>query len=229
MKAGKRRHFVNKNTRLGRGAEGEYYMEYVSGGLTFPRNIFNAPKLKMAAYLASKLPDKAKVLDAGCGAGYVSDGLAGRLELTGIDIEKAAIDFCKKHRKGKFLVANLEKLPFRKDYFDLIIFTNTIEHLEDPGITLSELKRVLKPNGKLFVTTENCSNIFWLILEQTWYRVFGGPCKPFLHEVHPQRYTPSLLRKHLSDYFKIEKISTAILGMEFLAVVKKPISKVKDA
>lgn len=218
-----------KQKRLGRGAEGQYYMEYVSGGLTFPRNIFNAPKLKMAARLASKLPDKAKVLDAGCGAGYVSSGLAGRLDLTGVDIEKAAIKFCQKNRQGKFLIANLEKLPFKNNYFDLVIFTNTIEHLEDPSLSLSELKRVLKPNGKLFVTTENCSNIFWLILEQTWYRIFGGPCKPFLKEVHPQRYTPQLLRKHLTTYFKIEKISTAILGMEFLAVVKKAVVKGKNA
>lgn len=202
--------------------KGEYYMDYVSGGLTFPRNIFNAPKIKTAAFLAAQLPNGAQVLDAGCGAGYVSADLEPRLKLTGVDIEREAVEFCKKHRRGKFIQANLEDLPFEKNSFDLIIFTNTIEHLENPHLALSQLKQVLKPGGKLFVTTENYNNIFWLILEQTWFRFFGGPCKPYLRQVHPQRYTQQILHDHLSEHFKVENLSQAILGMELLAVAAKP-------
>lgn len=210
-----------KNKRLGRGAQGEYYMDYVANGLTFPRNIFNSPKVKTAAFLASQLPDNHHVLDAGCGSGYVSEGMAARLNLTGVDIEQASVDFCRKNRKGKFVQSNLEALPFKDSTFDLIIFTNTIEHLEDPFPVLKELKRVLKPKSKIFVTTENCDNFFWVMLEHTWYRFFGGPCKPFLKEVHPQRYTPKMLEEHLSKYFVVESLRQKILGMELLAVGSK--------
>jgi ubiquinone/menaquinone biosynthesis C-methylase UbiE len=211
----------NDQSRLGRGEKGEYYLDYNAKSLTFPRNVFHAPKLKKAVDLAAVLPDQAQVLDAGCGSGYVSDGLAPRLNLTGVDIEATAIAFCQEHRTGSFLEADLTKLPFSDNTFDLVFFTNTIEHLEDPHPVLCELARVLKPDGQLLVTTENCANIFWLILEHTWYRMFGGPCKPYMREVHPQRYTPRMLREHLSQHLKVDRIEQAVLGMELIAVVQK--------
>jgi ubiquinone/menaquinone biosynthesis C-methylase UbiE len=210
----------NKN-RLGRGENNEYYFSYNQKSLTFPRNIFHSPKLRATKALAKELPDESFVLDAGCGAGYVSVGLAPRLNLIGVDIEKEAIQFCQKNRKGKFLQANLSKLPFQDNTFELIIFTNTIEHLEYPEEVLKELRRVLKPGGKLLVSTENCSSLLWVILENTWYRFFGGPCKPFLKEVHPQRYTPKSLENQLEKFFKIVSFKKAIFDMELLVVGEK--------
>lgn len=207
--------------RMGRGANDEYYLDYIKGSLTFPRNIFHAPKLRTAKNLAAALPNGAQVLDAGCGAGIVSAGMAPRLKLTGVDIEEASIDYCKKNRPGEFICSPLESMPFPDDHFDLILFTNAIEHLEDPHPALQELTRVLKPGGTLFITTENCANIFWLILEQTWYRFFGGPCKPYKPEVHPQRYTPAMLRRHLVAHLKVKQLSQAMFGMELLVMATK--------
>lgn len=211
----------DQKKRLGRGEKDEYYLDYNAKSLTFPRNIFHAPKLKIAARLAAGLPAGARVLDAGCGAGYVSNGLAPRLELTGVDIEAEAVAFCKKHCQGEYLQADLSKLSFAENTFDLIFFTNTIEHLEYPHPILAELARVLKPGGTLLVSTENCANIFWVFLEHTWYRCFGGPCKPYLREVHPQRYTPRCLTGQLEQYFHIKQLIKAVLGMELIAVVTK--------
>jgi ubiquinone/menaquinone biosynthesis C-methylase UbiE len=196
-------------------------LDYNAESLVFPRNIFHAPKLRTAASLAAALPDHARVLDAGCSTGYVSQGLAPRLLLIGVDIEDEAVAFCRSRRQGEFIQARLETLPFPDNHFPLILFTNTIEHLEDPHPALAELARVLQPQGRILITTENCANLFWLLLEQTWYRVFGGPCKPYLHEVHPQRYTPTLLREHLSAHFQIERMTKAVLGMELLVVAGK--------
>ena len=51
----------------------------------------------------------------------------------------------------------IEKLPtnYEKDYFDLITFIETIEHLKDDMLesTLKEMKRILKPGGKIIITT----------------------------------------------------------------------------
>jgi SAM-dependent methyltransferase len=209
-------------TRLGRGAEGEYYLQYNAESMTFPRNVFHQPKLKAVKQLAAALPDGARVLDAGCSTGYVSSGLYPRLKLTGVDIEKEAVAFCRARRQGEFIEADLSKLPFSGQAFDLILFTNTIEHLEDPHPILNELTRVLKPGGKMLITTENCANVFWLILEQTWYRVFGGPCKPYMHEVHPQRYTPKLLRRHVDAHLPVVSLQRAMLGMELVLIAEKP-------
>ena len=211
-----------KRRRLGRGATGEYYLQYNAESLSFPRNIFHQPKLETTAALSAALPDGARVLDAGCSTGYVSWGLAPRLQLTGIDIEVEAVVFCHARRQGEFLRADLSALPFRDDTFDLILFTNTIEHLEDPHPILAELARVLKPAGKILVTTENCANVFWLLLEQTWYRVFGGPCKPYRHDVHPQRYTPESLRRDVSQHLPVASLLEAMLGMELILIAGKP-------
>jgi SAM-dependent methyltransferase len=211
-----------RRRRLGRGATGEYYLQYNAESLSFPRNIFHQPKLKTTAALAAALPDGACVLDAGCSTGYVSLSLAPRLQLTGVDIEAEAVAFCRAHRQGKFLQADLAALPFCDDTFDLVLFTNTIEHLEDPHPILAELARVLKPAGRILVTTENCANLFWLLLEQTWYRVFGGPCKPYRHDVHPQRYTPESLRRDVSRHLPVASLLEAMLGMELILVAEKP-------
>jgi ubiquinone/menaquinone biosynthesis C-methylase UbiE len=207
-----------RTPRLGRGEKGNYYLEYNTRSLTFPRNIFHAPKMKSAATLAAALSPGAHVLDAGCGAGYVSAEFSPQLKLIGVDIETEAIDFCKKNRQGKFLVAPLENLPFDKNTFDLILFTNAIEHLENPHPALAELTRVLKPGGKILVTTENCANVFWILLEHTWYRFFGGPCKPYRRDVHPQRYTRRKLRADLEKHLRVDTLDAAVLGMELLAI-----------
>ncbi|MBN1595498.1 class I SAM-dependent methyltransferase [candidate division FCPU426 bacterium] len=210
-----------KEKKNGGERQNAYYLEYNAKSLSFPRNLFHAPKLKAAGRLAAALPAGARVLDAGCGSGYVSNGLASRLELVGVDIEEEAVAFCRQHRQGTFIRADLQKLPFDPDTFDLILFTNTIEHLYDPHPVLAELARILKPGGKLLVSTENCANVGWILLEQTWYRFFGGPCKPYLSAVHPQRYTAGLLQAHLDSHFTVEQIDKAVGGMELIAVACK--------
>lgn len=212
---------TDNTQRMGRGANDEYYLDYIKGSLTFPRNIFHAPKLKTAARLAVALPAGAAVLDAGCGAGIVSAGMGPRVKLTGVDIEAESINYCQNCREGEFICSPLETLPFSDNHFDLILFTNAIEHLADTHPVLKELTRVLKPGGKIFITTENCANIFWLFLEQTWYRFFGGPCKPYMPEVHPQRFTPKSLRRDIEQHLKIEKLIRAMLGMELMVIATK--------
>ncbi len=212
---------MERECDAGQTAAGEYYLEYNLNSTRFPRNIFHGPKLRRSAALAADLPDGAKVLDAGCASGYVSEGMAPRLDLTGVDMECEAVTFCRAHRVGRFLQADLRDLPFPSEFFDLVIFTNTIEHLESPRPVLRELSRVLKQRGKMLVTTENCANLFWLVLEQTWYRFFGGPCKPYLRDVHPQRYTRARLGGDIAHVFDIISIEKAVFGMELIAVARK--------
>jgi 2-polyprenyl-3-methyl-5-hydroxy-6-metoxy-1,4-benzoquinol methylase len=212
---------LSPSPRLGRGANQEYYLEYNAQSLSFPRNIFHAPKFEWAKRLAESLPGRSRVLDAGCGAGLVSAPLTAEHQVTGVDIEDEAIAYCRKSYPGTYLIAPLQQLPFPDEHFDLIFFTNTIEHLAEPSPILGELQRVLALQGKMLVTTENCANLFWLFLEQTWYRFFGGPCKPYQKEVHPQRYTPQLLRDHLQPYFNIERMEERVLGMELVVIAKK--------
>lgn len=117
----------------------------------------------ISPYVRSK-----KILDVGCWSG-VLEKLLSRIgcDLTGIDIEKEAIEAAQKaFPKFKFVEADiLGDLPFSKNTFDVVLFLMTIEHLPK-GTELGALKninKVLKPEGALFLSTMNnqiISNLF---------------------------------------------------------------------
>src|SRR4051812_42864586 len=166
-----------------------YYLDYLAKAFTFPRTILQVPKQDWVVRKIGELPRGSKVLDAGCGAGLVSRPLLKNYRVTGVDNQTNAVEFCRKmaadHAKTEqiftptYMKGDLLKLPFPDNSFDAAIFLNVIEHLEDPRPMVRELTRVLKPGGRLLVTTENCDSRLWVLAEHTWYRFFGGNCKPY--------------------------------------------------
>ena len=100
----------------------------------------------------SGIPERPRILDAGCGTGrnLVEFGPLGTAE--GVDVAEEAVAFC--HRRGLEGVqqAPLEHLPFEDARFDLILATDVIEHLEDPDTALAELRRVASPGARLLIT-----------------------------------------------------------------------------
>jgi ubiquinone/menaquinone biosynthesis C-methylase UbiE len=99
-------------------------------------------------------------LDIACGSGYGSKIIcnAGAKEVIGIDISHESIHFALNHYsdiKLKFLVGNINEIKFSDNYFDSIICFETIEHLAFQEPALGELKRVLKPDGILIISSPN--------------------------------------------------------------------------
>jgi SAM-dependent methyltransferase len=101
-----------------------------------------------------------KVLDASCGVGYGLEILAGggAESVTGVDVSAEAIAAAQE-RFGKFAAelveADLRKLPFEDDSFDAVVSFETIEHVEEPEKALDELRRVLRPDGVLVISSPN--------------------------------------------------------------------------
>ena len=94
------------------------------------------------------------VLDLGCGDGRLTAELdAG--ELTAADVSRVALDRARR-RVPHAQIAELEPdepLPFDDGAFDLVLCAETIEHVRDVQLLLSEARRVLKPGGTLALTT----------------------------------------------------------------------------
>lgn len=102
-----------------------------------------------------------KILDLGCGSGrhvvYLSKS---NFDVYGIDIAEEGINLTKEWLKKDNLKANLkigsiyEKLPYPNNFFDAVISTRAIHHerLEKIRKAISEIERILKPQGLLFVT-----------------------------------------------------------------------------
>jgi ubiquinone/menaquinone biosynthesis C-methylase UbiE len=98
-----------------------------------------------------------RVLEIGCGLG--TDGAqfakAGAV-YTGVDLTDAAIDLAKRrfeqfNLQGSFCTADAERLEFETNSFDLVYSHGVLHHTPDTAAAVSEIHRVLKPNGRAVV------------------------------------------------------------------------------
>lgn len=92
----------------------------------------------------------AKVLDAGCGPGFVaaSAKLLGA-DAEGIDFSEAMVEQAKDQFPDiNFSVADVEDLPAQDETFDAVLSNIVLFHVTDPEKAMSEARRVLKPSGR---------------------------------------------------------------------------------
>ena len=133
-----------------------------------------------------------KIADVGCGDGKLLYELSKRLkssQLDGYDLAKKAILFAKAYAED---IENLnfyfEDFKNSKEEYNIIVCMEVLEHIPDNSINefISNLNEKLNENGKLVISVPS-NNI------------------P-LHIKHYRHYSEELLRKQLSQYFKIDKI-----------------------
>lgn len=109
--------------------------------------------------LARSWVSGARVLDAGCGTGYGAALLAETAaHVTGLDLAPDALDYARAHYPASNLVfqqGECSKLPFADGEFDWVVAFEVIEHLPDADGFLREVRRVLRPQGRLAVSTPN--------------------------------------------------------------------------
>jgi SAM-dependent methyltransferase len=96
-----------------------------------------------------------RVLDVGCGNGYVLAQYASfGAEVAGVDLTQTAIDLSRSRfelagLRGDFQLTDGDRLPFEDDSFDIACSMGVLHHIEDPSPMVAELRRVLKPGGRI--------------------------------------------------------------------------------
>jgi ubiquinone/menaquinone biosynthesis C-methylase UbiE len=98
--------------------------------------------------------ESGRILDVGCGNGNLFRFLPdGKYELHGIDFSENMIGQAKRNCKtqASFSVADAEHLPFDDNSFDIIVCNASFHHYICPDAVLKEMRRVLKPSGKLLI------------------------------------------------------------------------------
>lgn len=101
---------------------------------------------------------RGKVLDLGCGDGRTGKELLDK----GFQVHACDMDVQRFEFKDviPFKAGNLnDPLPYADGTFDYVIFMEVIEHLYNPLYVVSEIKRILRPGGKLILSTPNILNI----------------------------------------------------------------------
>lgn len=100
------------------------------------------------------LPPGSAILDVGTGTGSNLRMLRdlGFDRVRGLDRSSEAVRFCAEKGLGAVELGDVRALPFPDRQFDLVLATDIIEHVDDDLLALRELRRVLKPNGRLLLT-----------------------------------------------------------------------------
>lgn len=107
------------------------------------------------------------VLDAGCGGGRYSAAISsmGASKVFAVDygsygLKVAKKNFCK-DKKIIFKKADILNLPFKKNFFDVVFSNGVIHHSENVIKGLSEIVRVCKPGGMIWLYLYSTGGIFW--------------------------------------------------------------------
>jgi len=92
-----------------------------------------------------------KVLDIGCGHGYLLSKIMDKNDVVGVDF------IPDNPRKIKKKVVNLDttKIPFKSGTFDVVICSNTLEHITRPLFVLKQINSLLKKGGKAVIVVPN--------------------------------------------------------------------------
>ncbi|MCX6709105.1 MAG: class I SAM-dependent methyltransferase [Candidatus Woesearchaeota archaeon] len=121
-----------------------------------------------------------KILDIGCGFGDLVFSLAkyGK-QVYGIDVNEEFIKICDlkkdflKQKNIEFINAPAEKIPFKNNNFDLVVSKTVLEHVEDVEKSISEMVRVTRKNGLIYI---ECPNYIWI--KEGHFNVFMLPLMP---------------------------------------------------
>lgn len=96
-----------------------------------------------------------RILDVGCGTGANLLLLSKYGDAEGVDVSEDALSFCRERGLEKVRLGDGEELPYEDGTFDLVTAFDVVEHMDDDLAGLKEMRRVLRPGGRvlLFVPT----------------------------------------------------------------------------
>lgn len=132
-----------------------------------PVALLRAESKLRGPWIAERTPPASRVLDIGCGAGFLTNYLSelGH-DVTGLDLAENALAVAAARdvtKRVTYQTGNAYALPFTDGAFDVVCSMDMLEHVDDPGKVIAEAARVLRPGGKFFFYTFNRTWISYLL------------------------------------------------------------------
>ena len=146
------------------------------------------------------------ILDLGCGGGLVCEPLA-RLgaNITGIDFVKKNIIAAKKHAKKsntniEYLHQDINNLKLKKKY-DAVLILEVLEHIEDWKKIIINVKKLLKPGGKIIISTINrnfFSKLFAIFIAENILNWIPKKTHTYSKLIKPEELRPFLNKNKIN-------------------------------
>ncbi len=94
-----------------------------------------------------------------------------KLPVTGIDVNESMLKHAKeKGRLKDYYVSNINKIPLKPDSVEIVVVTETLEHIKNYPDTIEEIRRILKPGGIVISTVPYDTNL------SLWKPLFAIQC-----------------------------------------------------
>jgi ubiquinone/menaquinone biosynthesis C-methylase UbiE len=168
-----------------------------------------------------KLPEDAKILELGSGPGYLWKENSSRIpvgwRITVSDLSPGMLDTTWRNlvvseRAFQFKEIDAQSIPFEDETFDAVIANHMLYHVPDRARAIAEIKRVLKPGGRLIATTVGENHMQEMM---DWYRqvhiskTWESFANPFslengLDQLKP--YFPEIVLSRYEDHLEITEI-----------------------
>ncbi|GAB5356247.1 hypothetical protein AAMO2058_000274400 [Amorphochlora amoebiformis] len=139
-----------------------------------------------AGYLLKFIKPGSKLLDVGCGPGTITCDFAKLVgesgQVVAIDTSTSVLDEAKAVAESQgvsksilFESENVYELPYEDDTFDIVHAHQVLQHLSDPVSALSEMRRVVKPDGYVGARDADFDAMIWYPLSQemeSWLKLY---------------------------------------------------------
>lgn len=198
----------------------------------FPEDLTydNKSRIRKAKKIQAILNDNLKntktlnCLDFGCSVGIITQffGLHFK-KVIGIDVDNLAVEKAKKNNTDKnvsFTVSKENKIPFKDNSFDVVVFNQIYEHVENPEKIMIEIRRVLKKRGICFFGARNKFAIF----DGHYSLPFISWLPRVLADIYIQKTTAK--KKYdikLYSYWQLKKLINDFMLMDYtLEVINNP-------
>ena len=187
----------------------DFYSKHHLGGNRINQSISEEKRSQLFKKWAGK---NKKVLDMGCRDGILTRHFIEQNEVTGLDIDKLALEACKNNLNIKTIWADFSlQIPIPTSSFDVVIAGEVIEHLPYPEITISEVSRILKPDGLFIGSVPNSYHL------KNRLRVLKGRLIDY-DQTHLRAYNVMLLRQYLEKEFLVEELTSSRGKSAFLSI-----------
>jgi SAM-dependent methyltransferase len=191
-----------------------YDEQYFSGG-DYPNYVGNEASLRrsMLRHLDQMAPfctNRSTLLEIGCAYGFFLDEARTRFDrVVGIDVAASAVERARNELGVEAYAGAFLELPLESASFDVVCLWDTVEHLARPDLFLQKARRLLRPDGRLFLTTGDISSLnarlrgpnwrqihppshlhyfsrdsIGRLLERTGFRVLGFETAAYYHSIH---------------------------------------------
>ncbi len=203
------RYYISLPLKEGKNFEEKYWREITDpDGKVRNRAEEREQFLKDIDYILKYLKNlhPGRILDIGCGLGWLLSAINEKWNKYGLEISKIAAEFAAKY--GEIFYGPLLKSNYPDNFFDVIVMHHVIEHMENPVENLKIIKQILKPDGILILGTPD--------FDSGCARLFGQNYRLLHDETHISLFSNDSMHRFLRDNnFKILEVEYPFFHTRF--------------